>query len=206
MFKRLSLLVMASLMVPTALIAATASSVTFNSNASSASITFSFDKAYEVFQYANGDWGVVTGTGGIVTITSISPAYTTGRNGWEVNPTNLTKIPYDSQDSWLDNFDPSLMPSLPYAARAGQSIVKAMRCLTRSLVEVELINSMLFVQQMTADTVPQEAQTQQPRVLRTIPIFGASRLTARGMLPTHLPLVRPCSLLLLPLTPCTGIQ
>ena len=45
-------------------------------------ITFTFDKNYETGTFANGDYWVI----GPVKITAISPAYSGGKNGWEVNP------------------------------------------------------------------------------------------------------------------------
>lgn len=87
------------------------------------SVTFAFDKAYPCGTFANGDyWVTPTQTDGSVTITSITPAYAGGANGFEVNPASVT---YQGFDGTAADFDPGLVPALPYAARAGQSVVKA---------------------------------------------------------------------------------
>ncbi len=80
-------------------------------------ITWTFDDEYRVGQFANGDYWVV----GPVTINAISPDYTGERHGWGPNP-DINEIPYDA---WLRSFDSSLVPSLPYEAVPGESIVKA---------------------------------------------------------------------------------
>ena len=86
-------------------------------------IVFSFDKAYPCGQFANGDyWVTPTTSGGNVNIASITPAYTGSLNGFEVNPNSVVKQGFDSH---APDFDASRVPALPYAARAGQSIVKA---------------------------------------------------------------------------------
>jgi hypothetical protein len=109
--------------------AATASSV------SQYEMTWQFDHAYTVGQFANGDWWVV----GPVTITNITPAYrvrdywdfTASKakgvvfkriNGWQVNPVDNNKQGFDET---IYDFDSTVVPSLPYLAQPGQSIVKA---------------------------------------------------------------------------------
>lgn len=87
------------------------------SSVSQYGITWSFDRAYPVGQFANGDWWVV----GPVTITSMSPAYTSGRNGWEANPNSGTAQGLDNR---LDGFQASRVPSLPYTAQSNTSIIK----------------------------------------------------------------------------------
>jgi hypothetical protein len=90
-------------------------------------ITFYFDKPYSYGQFANGDYWVAPDSAtDSVTIVSISPDAISGRNGWTVNPTrccgNGNKQPYDHR---ANLYSPALMPSLPYQALAGDSIVKA---------------------------------------------------------------------------------
>jgi hypothetical protein len=86
-------------------------------------ITWKFDTTYMYGQFANGDYWVV----GPVTITSITPDFTGTRNGWQVNitynGTNPFTIP-QAFDDRINNFNSSLVPSLPYLAAVGTSIVK----------------------------------------------------------------------------------
>jgi len=103
------------------------------SSVSQYGITWTFDKAYPVGQFVNGDHWVV----GPVTITSITPAYSSGLNGWQVNPPltenrvlgNGTCVNNDCGGQSLDSagsyWDASRLPTLPYTANGGQSIVKA---------------------------------------------------------------------------------
>ena len=84
-------------------------------------ITFSFTKAYPCGTFANGDHWVAPNAGETtVTITSMSPAAASGRNGWLVNPTSTQ----ESYDNRLDDYNAALMPALPYSATANKSIVK----------------------------------------------------------------------------------
>lgn len=92
-------------------------------------ITFTFDTDYTVGQYVNGDYyAIENSAGGGVTIDSITPNYvsTSGseRNGWEVNPNPGTNGYNQGFDARSTYFDASLVPSLPYAASAGESLVK----------------------------------------------------------------------------------
>lgn len=92
------------------------------SNVAQSGVTFTFDKAYPCGNFANGDfWVTPAVTGGTVTIASMTPAFTGIKNGWEVNPASVTRQGFDQKAA---DFDPSLVPALPYAARPGQSIVK----------------------------------------------------------------------------------
>jgi chitodextrinase len=91
-------------------------------------ITWTFDKPYEYGQFANGDYWVV----GPVVITRIEPDFDGENHGWEVNPrySDLYNLPYEQGFSKHANssglyFNPALVPSLPYTAMPGQSIVKA---------------------------------------------------------------------------------
>jgi len=80
--------------------AATAASVT------QSGITWTFDKPYEVGQFANSDWWVL----GPVQITAITPEFTGKRNGWQVNPIDTVHQGYDNR---APDFDAKLIPSLP---------------------------------------------------------------------------------------------
>lgn len=81
-------------------------------------ITWKFDKNYEYGKFANGDYWVV----GPVNIKSISPNFTGTRNGWMVNPTSKQKQGFDKR---VPDFSSSVVPSLPYRANPGESIVKS---------------------------------------------------------------------------------
>lgn len=94
-------------------------------------ITWTFDKEYLAGQFANGDFWVKTDdTTGHVTITSMSPDTTTFEvidrgtyivNGWQVNP-GTTGQAFDQRG---DGWDADLLPSIPYNASGGESIVKS---------------------------------------------------------------------------------
>jgi hypothetical protein len=102
----------------TGLSAVTQSSVTYTAPSGSANnITFTFNRAYEVFQYATGDWGVV----GPVTITSMTPAAGGGQHGWMANPSSPVGQAFDNR---AGDYNASLMPSLPYVAQPGVSVIK----------------------------------------------------------------------------------
>jgi hypothetical protein len=81
-------------------------------------ITWKFDKAYETGKFANGDYWVL----GPATITSIKPAFDGKHNGWEVNPVYSGPQGFDQG---AGDFSAGLVPSLPYRAKPGESIVKA---------------------------------------------------------------------------------
>lgn len=93
-------------------------------------VTWTFDKPYEYGQFANGDYWVKTDSvTGYVTIKAISPAVDIDLdqgnkliNGWEVNPKVGYKHGFDGRSA---NFNAALVPSLPYSASSGESIVKA---------------------------------------------------------------------------------
>ncbi len=81
-------------------------------------ITWTFDQPYQTGQYANGDYWVL----GPVTIISISPDFSAGRNGWEVNPKTYNSQGFDDR---LPGYDQNLIPALPYTSSGTlESIVK----------------------------------------------------------------------------------
>lgn len=85
-------------------------------------ITFQFDKEYPCGRFVNGDWWVIPGKGDTsVRITRITPDFAGGRNGWQVNPTTFSQIGYDSR---IGGYSSALVPSLPYKAAPGSSIIK----------------------------------------------------------------------------------
>lgn len=100
------------------------SSIMYKSLTPGFDISFVFDKEYRCGRYANGDWWVVADPAtGTAVLKQITPDYKDGQNGWCVNPGLEVTQPYDKRSRL--KFDPSLIPALPYKARAGESIVKA---------------------------------------------------------------------------------
>lgn len=108
--------------------AGTATQVTQNG------ITFTFNQAYPVGQFVNGDWWVTpTSPGGSVVITGHTPATTgsgtTLQNGLMVNPTGTSQA-YDGRASGFSATASGANPALPYTAVAGQSIIKTVSLAT----------------------------------------------------------------------------
>lgn len=87
--------------------------ITINDDA----ITWGFSATVQSGKFANGDTWVV----GPVTLIDITPRYNGNNNGFEVNPVNTILQGFDIR---INSFSPSLVPSLPYKAVPGQSIVK----------------------------------------------------------------------------------
>ncbi|MEP6729173.1 MAG: hypothetical protein ABJE10_00980 [bacterium] len=102
---------------PTAAAAAAAVPGAMVSKVTQYGITWTFDTPHQVGQFANGDWWVL----GPVTLVSMTPAATGGRNGWDVNPTNYLASPYDSR---ANDYDKKLLPTLPITLQANSSVVK----------------------------------------------------------------------------------
>jgi hypothetical protein len=119
-----SILALAALCLPIGLGAApAAAAATTCSRVDQYGVAFIFDRAYTCGHFANGDTWVVPATaGGTVKITSMVPAFTGTQNGFQVNPTDIV---HQGFDSTATAFDARLVPALPYLAKAGQSIVKA---------------------------------------------------------------------------------
>lgn len=103
------------------LFAATASSV------ERFGVTWTFDRAYEVGQFANGDWWVL----GPVTITEISPASVDDKNGSMINPALNKNLAFDTRMQ-RDTFDAeaNVATQLPLKVTKPSSILSAI-----SLVE-----------------------------------------------------------------------
>lgn len=86
-------------------------------------VTWVFDKDYPTGQYANGDPWVV----GPVTITSITPAPTNGRNGTVINPSLGTSQGFDDRVSAYNAYNHALNAgaSLPRTVPANRSVVSS---------------------------------------------------------------------------------
>ena len=82
-------------------------------------ITWTFDKDYEVGQFANGDWWVK----GPATISSVTPGWTGSMNGAMVNPAPGGKQGFDSRNS--GKYDAGLRVSFPTTLQPGQSLISA---------------------------------------------------------------------------------
>jgi hypothetical protein len=103
----------------------TCSSVTYAAPSGAANnIVFTFDKAYSCGQFANGDWWVSKDASPAVTITSITPAFVGGKNGYMVNPSNTNQQSYDSTTP-LGEPPYVAPPPLPLAVAGDSSVVKA---------------------------------------------------------------------------------
>lgn len=81
-------------------------------------VTWTFAAPVRTGRFANGHHWVLAP----VTITSISPAFDGNHHGWEVNPIDFSSQGFDSR---ARNYDAAKVLSLPYAAKGGESIVKA---------------------------------------------------------------------------------
>jgi hypothetical protein len=90
--------------------AATATSV------SQFGITWTFNQAYEIGQYANGDYWVV----GPVTVNSVTPAPSTGRHGSVINPLSGGNQGYDDR---VNGYTASLRAAFPLTLQPGQSLI-----------------------------------------------------------------------------------
>jgi len=80
-------------------------------------VEWHFDRPHQAGTFANGDPWVV----GPVVIVRITPDYDGAGNGWEVNPRVQGPQGFDRA---AGEFDPALVPSLPYRAHPEASIVK----------------------------------------------------------------------------------
>src|SRR4030042_6318535 len=115
----------ALLFSPGSALAATTSSIT------QYGITWTFDKAYEYGQWANGDYWVKTDVGGSVVITRMEPDKTTDADGkvihgYDVN-CNVYNQGFDQRSAiagWIP-YTSSRTPAFLYAAPAGVSILNA---------------------------------------------------------------------------------
>lgn len=106
-------------------------------------IVFTFDKAYTCGQFANGDWWVAGDAGGSVTITSITPAASGDRNGFEVNPTSTSQQAFDINASVT--YNAALMPALPLTVSGVSSVVKAVSKPVTGLPELQFAAALTVV-------------------------------------------------------------
>ena len=79
-------------------------------------ITWSFSEDVEAGQFINGDYWVV----GPVTVASVSPAPSSGRNGSMINPSRVDQQAYDSRTSFYAS---SAGVTFPKELRPGDSLV-----------------------------------------------------------------------------------
>lgn len=80
-------------------------------------ITWTFNGQYQYGKFINGDYWVK----GPVTISSITPNFDGNHHGWMVNMSSTAQ----GYESRAKNFKATLVPLLPYVAKGGESIVKA---------------------------------------------------------------------------------
>jgi hypothetical protein len=93
---------------------------TYTSVISQYGITWYLDKEYRYGQYINGDYWVLA-ENGQVKITRMTPDFDGGSNGWMVNMESENQG-YDNRTNY---FNASLVPTLPYTAKPGDSIIKS---------------------------------------------------------------------------------
>lgn len=104
------------------------------SSVSQFGVTWTFDKAYEVGQFANGDWWVV----GPVNINSISPASTTvsgvTKNGSMLGPATVPSWGDQALDSRMANLtwrpELNIAAQLPYTVPINKSVISSISCPT----------------------------------------------------------------------------
>jgi hypothetical protein len=81
-------------------------------------ITWTFETEVPYGRFANGDYWVLAP----VTIVSITPDFDGEHHGFEVNPEDINRQGFDNR---VDGFFASRVPTLPYEANPGESILKA---------------------------------------------------------------------------------
>ena len=95
----------------------TPGSIVSTSVVTDGSISWEFSSSVQTGKFANGQYWVV----GPMTIVEVTPSYNGRNNGFEVNPVNTISQGFDDR---IRNFDSSLVPSLPFIAQPGQSLIK----------------------------------------------------------------------------------
>ena len=95
----------------------TGDTINTTTNITQYNITWYFSEPVQYGQFANGDYWVI----GPVTITNITPEFNGINHGWEVNPGYSGPQGFDIG---AIDFDTNLVPSLPYTASGGESILK----------------------------------------------------------------------------------
>ncbi len=87
-------------------------------------ITFTFDTTYPTGRFVDGEpWVVENTPGGGVTVNSMTPAYSGGQNGFEVNRTVMSRQSLDSRINTSFDAPPSL--PLPATFAADTSVLKS---------------------------------------------------------------------------------
>lgn len=150
------------------------------SSVSQYGITWTFDKAYTVGQFANGDYWVV----GPVTVTAITPAYINGYHGWEINPSSITNQGFDKR---VGSFQSSLVPGLPCAVNPPASIVKAVS------IDTTTTSSQYYLQTAAVLTVVSSVPPDSGTTVFRPPYFGASKplVSVNGLRTDLLPSLAP---------------
>lgn len=110
------------------------SSLSIASTSGTGNITVTFNKPYQVGQFANGDNFVLPDpTLGTVVVTAMTPTYTTGRHGYAVNP----KATAFNVSNSFDNRGPEdsafvAPPALPLTLTPNQSLIKVASMVTQT--------------------------------------------------------------------------
>ncbi|MCC6360784.1 MAG: hypothetical protein IT450_18760 [Phycisphaerales bacterium] len=138
-------------------------SVQMASSISQYGITWTFDRAYQVGQFVNGDWWVCPeNPGGSVIVTSVSPAPTGSgvafRNGSTVNPTmdRTGESTYQAYDGRVDGFRASDAAVFPLSLNTSTGI--------KSLVSTESILTFPHPLGTEPDPFPASYRTQSTQV------------------------------------------
>jgi hypothetical protein len=109
--------------------ASTCLSITYSAPSGAANnITFNFDKPYQCGRFANGDWWASVDATGFVKIVSITPNFSGGKHGYEVNPASITQQGFDI-DADGPTYNAALVPALPSNVAGISSVVKAVSIL-----------------------------------------------------------------------------
>ena len=90
-------------------------------------ITWNFSSAVTYGQFVNGDYWVV----GPLTVSSVSPAPTSGRHGSMVNPTSVGTV--QGYDNRVAGYSSSERISFPYSMTAGDSVVSTISWANNSI-------------------------------------------------------------------------
>ena len=110
---------------------ATCGSVTYPApSGATSTIVFTFDKAYQCGQFANGDWWVSPDSaGGTVRVVSITPDGIVGKHGVEINPSSTTTQAFDNASD--APYNASLLATFPRDVSGVSSIVKTVSVLIK---------------------------------------------------------------------------
>ncbi|MFH2010090.1 MAG: hypothetical protein ABI333_26065 [bacterium] len=126
-------------------------------------IAWTFDDQVPYGRYANGDYWVQ----GPVTIVRIAPDAAGDRHGWEVNPADIDAQGFDAR---IASYEASRIPTLPYVAQPGESVVKSISL--SPLDDEECRPCLLTAAVLTVVAVPPPDQG--ATVFRP-PYFGAAK-------------------------------